>query len=157
MANTEFQFNYNDYFAPDSSVIEEVYYNGLRKEMVVGIAHGGYVNFYGYAGVSPVDFGDFRRASSAGHFYNTAVKGKFTTMPRDPGGPWIFIADAVRSASQIATHNAPPVAGPKTRRFKVSAEVVHTVDAISLEDAIAKFRRGDSLVSEITVTGATAV
>lgn len=158
---TEYQFNYNDYFdAANSSVIEEVYYNSRAREMVVGIVSDGYVRWYGYAGVTALDFSDFREASSAGAHYNRKVKGNFTTMNRDPDGPWIFVPEAV-AVSGVKTpwpvHNAPAVSKPK--KFVVSAEFTSSgpVEAATLEDAIAKVRANPLGYFTFEVTGVEGV
>lgn len=76
------RFEYDErFYRPESSLVSSVSYNRDTREMVVALsAHAG-LSRYLYEGVTPADFHDFRTASSAGNYYNRAVKRRFKSSP----------------------------------------------------------------------------
>ena len=120
-------FYYDQSFKADSTSIDEVFYNGNTKELVVKFLNG---NLAGYWGVQVGIFNQFRSASSTGQFYNTNVRGWFKG----------FKVDGV-SAKAKPEWRAPEPAVQKPK-FKVTAEVTGSVTldvhADDIADALAK-------------------
>lgn len=71
-------FNYTDSFFPDSELVDSVFYNNNKKEMVVGLDNDeSIVTYYRYENVPPHVYQNFKTASSKGSFFNLTVKREY--------------------------------------------------------------------------------
>jgi hypothetical protein len=115
------QFEYDEKFTPDSSFIEEIYYDSENWRLFVKVGD----KVYGYWDVPLSTYDMLKDSLSVGHFYNTKVKsyhtsisGPFAIMEREASGyDWEVTvqvistikvkADNVEDAKRLALEGMP--------------------------------------------------
>jgi hypothetical protein len=119
-------YKYTDSFSPDSTLISVAYYHRGEQNLFVKFGGNG---IYGYAKVPSWVWDAFAKASSAGNYYNTNIKAKFTTF--NDVTALTFIGGG-KAASESNTHKFVLVG---------HSPVEYTFEGTSLEDAKADFAR----------------
>ena len=134
------KFYYDYSFRPDSSTIQEVYYDHKNKTLAIEFKHGGYA---GYTNVTVGAYNGLAAAASAGKFYNSYIRGTYAGAR----------VDSVEKRQSVAN-----TSDDTKTSFKIVAEVTGGVtievraediaDALSVaEEQINKAFEGDVKIS----------
>ena len=118
-------YKYTDSFSPDSTLVSVAYYNRGEQKLFVKFGGNG---LYGYEKVPSYIWDQFTKAASAGNYYNTNIKGKYTTF---------------NDVSALTFIGAGKPAQSNTHKFVLvgHSPVEYTFEGTSLDDAKADFER----------------
>lgn len=77
----------DEFFDWNSSVIDSAYYDAPTKTLFVDFSSG---SFRGYRDVPASMWADFRDSGSKGGFYNSYIRGQFSSFDADPNAAFVF-------------------------------------------------------------------
>jgi hypothetical protein len=119
-------YTYTDSFAPDSTLVVKAFYHRGEQNLFVQLGS----SLYGYEKVPSYVYDAFAKSASAGNYYNTSIKSKYTTLNRV--NSLNYIGDVISTEKVSDTHKFVIVG---------HSPVEYTFEGKSLEDAKADFGR----------------